>query len=244
MFQGCGHQLGEALYSSLFYEKRGNPKPSSTLDVLKKLVGFRNDMIGHGATLRDQEYQEIVEQEIQNLEAVFQSLAFLSEWMLFYPYKSDIGQRWMGASEPKPNLPDGLSTVSIANQYFGQYILVNDTSYFSLHPFIIALKCPDCNAHRLCLYDSQQKNYDKRKGIVLLEYVGGHRFDSLEVAPELERHFSPSLIQDAFRSIRTRLLRIEEQILNLSLAGLKCAMCMHQKCTGLEHPNCTGPEHP
>jgi len=70
MFQGCGHRLGEALYSSLFCEKRGQPKPGPTLDVLKKLVGFRNDMIGHGATMRDQEYQEVVEQEIQNLEAV------------------------------------------------------------------------------------------------------------------------------------------------------------------------------
>ncbi len=213
-FRGCEHRLGQALHASLFSEKRGKPKPNDTVAIFKRLARHRNDLIGHGATRRDKEYQEIVERERENLETALQRLSFLSEWTLFYPYRSDWGQRWMGPSEP--HMPAELSDIQIANQHSGQYVLFNEADYFPLHPYVIDLKCPECAARRLCLYDSQARDYDKRKQITLLEYVGGHRFESTELAPALESHFEPQLMQDAYRVARDRLLKIEHHILDQS----------------------------
>jgi hypothetical protein len=212
-----GHPLASEMYRTFFVStERAGRKPHRRKQVMSDLLdfsGIRNEYLGHGLTRQASEYESIVDKWGRKINNILLEANFLTQWDLIYSMGVSSGEKWMGHAQPEyvlsfdRDLPSDLA---------GRFLLVKHNDIVDLNPFMLRLRCPNCNAIRLCVYDSQHKYTDVKKTVRLVEFPEAHRFSSSEPISQLEAIFGSSLLKQEYISIYAKLREVEGRILDQS----------------------------
>jgi hypothetical protein len=198
------NQFGLAAHRALFEQP-------AHLMALREFPSVRNELLGHGLTRGNAEYESAIAIWGEKLNQVLSVSSFLSDWNLVYVAGVADGELWMGYEQPDRIVAlDAAIPASLA----GKLILARGADAISLTPFFMRLKCPECNAVRLCIYDSQHSYEPTKKKVRLLEFPEAHRFSSAEPITALEAAFQPALLEQEYKAIYARLKDIQGNILD------------------------------
>jgi GTPase SAR1 family protein len=196
-------------YDHLFYNQTSNDglSESKLLKKWNEFVTFRNSVIGHGARLKQSEYEKYFQEwdeEIHRWEELFKVLAMLP--LVFW--EDDHRIPFQGTI---------LSVKEVGAKRGQLYIEYNDTPYY-INPFIFIHLCDSCESIRLFFYDSN-KNYGNSKAnprVNALEYDAGHKPALRQPISELEKVFGKENLAKAFRHVQYKIAEIEGKILSWS----------------------------
>jgi WD40 repeat protein len=187
---------GKASETELFADCRG-------------FVGYRNDVLGHGATRPDAAYAADLARWAPVLRRLLDGVAGLAHWRLCLVADVDRCQVWTGetsgpATEPG-SFPRGL---------VGKFVLRGPGGELRpLDPFVCYLADPDRD-RRLHFYDSVYRYTPTRKEVDVLEYDEGFKRASPDPIPALEEAFTAERLAAAFGRHRGKMAVIEGRVAN------------------------------
>ncbi|OLO26313.1 hypothetical protein BTR23_23395 [Alkalihalophilus pseudofirmus] len=196
---------GLDIYPLFYYQNNaGKHKETNLLKEFNAFVSFRNTVIGHGARIKIEEYENHFQYWYQKLNEWDELYHLATKLQLVYKTNSS-HHIFEG-----PQLP-----VKPMDENGKMYIAYGDETYY-INPFIFIHLCDSCETIQLFFYDSN-KNYGSTKTVPkvnVLEYDAGHKPAIHSPVKELEDVFGVDSLKEAFKFVQLKMAHIEGKILS------------------------------
>ncbi len=195
-----------ALFARPAVKKGANPSETPLTARLKEFVTYRNDVLGHGARRRDEQYEADVRAWLPLVHDLLDAIATLASWRLALVADVDRSQPWMGV---EPGSANAFEPGAFTGAQVGQFVLRGPEGQVrELFPFLGYFPVSD-REQRLHYYDSFQNS---GRNALELEYDEGFRRPFPEPVASFQASFTADLLAKALKRDRARMVEIEGRI--------------------------------